>query len=199
MAPRKSIEGGFFVREPLPQVTSAGLRARRPSFAGRVLHGQGSLAYPGRRVSSSGRPYISFDELARYVVVDRAINNFDGIMAFYYSAKNLESALARCSEHPGATSRFPSQRKTQCIAIQSRLNDARLVANRAQSELVGQIGEAALAGATISCVKRIFPKVTAVIDSVSEEEIADELDGPVRLVADPSLLVVEATSGRTSK
>jgi uncharacterized protein (DUF342 family) len=113
--------------------------------------------------------------------------------------KNLESALARCSEHPGEASRFPSQRKTQCIDVQSRLNDARLVANRVQSELVGQIGGAALAGATISCVKRIFPKVTVVIDSVSEEELADELDGPVRLVADPGLLVVEAGSGRASK
>jgi hypothetical protein len=29
-------------------------------------------------------PFINFDELARYIVVDRAINNFDGIMAFYY-------------------------------------------------------------------------------------------------------------------
>jgi hypothetical protein len=29
-------------------------------------------------------PHISLDELARYIVVDRAINNFDGIMAFYY-------------------------------------------------------------------------------------------------------------------
>jgi len=29
-------------------------------------------------------PFLNFDELARYIVVDRAINNFDGIMAFYY-------------------------------------------------------------------------------------------------------------------
>ena len=29
-------------------------------------------------------PYLDFDYLARYVVVDRAIANFDGIMAFYF-------------------------------------------------------------------------------------------------------------------
>ena len=28
--------------------------------------------------------YVDFDQLARYIVVDRAIANFDGIMAFYY-------------------------------------------------------------------------------------------------------------------
>ena len=29
-------------------------------------------------------PYLDFDYLARYIVVDRAINNFDGIMSFYF-------------------------------------------------------------------------------------------------------------------
>ena len=29
-------------------------------------------------------PYIDFDYLARYIVVNRAINDFDGVMAFYY-------------------------------------------------------------------------------------------------------------------
>jgi spore coat protein CotH len=29
-------------------------------------------------------PFVDFDELARYIVVDRAIANFDGVMAFYY-------------------------------------------------------------------------------------------------------------------
>ncbi len=31
-------------------------------------------------------PYLDFDYLARYIVVDRAITNSDGIMAFYYGA-----------------------------------------------------------------------------------------------------------------
>ncbi|HYQ43856.1 MAG TPA: CotH kinase family protein [Polyangiaceae bacterium] len=29
-------------------------------------------------------PYVDFDYLARYIVVNRAINDFDGVMAFYY-------------------------------------------------------------------------------------------------------------------
>lgn len=29
-------------------------------------------------------PYLDFDNLARFIVVDRGINSFDGIMAFYY-------------------------------------------------------------------------------------------------------------------
>jgi hypothetical protein len=31
-------------------------------------------------------PSLDFDQLARYIVVDRAINNYDGIMAFYYGS-----------------------------------------------------------------------------------------------------------------
>ncbi|HEY5957811.1 MAG TPA: CotH kinase family protein [Polyangiaceae bacterium] len=31
-------------------------------------------------------PYVDFDQLARYIVVDRAINNFDGIMSFYFGS-----------------------------------------------------------------------------------------------------------------
>jgi spore coat protein CotH len=31
-------------------------------------------------------PYLDFDYLARYIVVDRAITNYDGIMAFYYGS-----------------------------------------------------------------------------------------------------------------
>ena len=31
-------------------------------------------------------PYVDFDYLARYIVVDRAINNFDGVMAFYFGS-----------------------------------------------------------------------------------------------------------------
>ena len=31
-------------------------------------------------------PYLDFDYLARYIVVDRALDNFDGIMVFYYGS-----------------------------------------------------------------------------------------------------------------
>lgn len=34
--------------------------------------------------ASKMAPYLDFDDLARYIVVDRGINNFDGIMAFYF-------------------------------------------------------------------------------------------------------------------
>jgi uncharacterized protein len=108
--------------------------------------------------------------------------------------KNLESALGGCVEQPGMANRFPSQRKMLTIQLQSRLVDARLSAKRAQAELVAQIRGAALVGAAISSVKRIFPKVTVVIDSVCEEEIASELAGPIRLVLDRDHLAIKSSA-----
>jgi hypothetical protein len=36
--------------------------------------------------STTIAPFLDLDYLARYIVVDRGINNFDGIMAFYFGA-----------------------------------------------------------------------------------------------------------------
>lgn len=36
--------------------------------------------------ATSVAPFVDFDYLARYIVVDRAIANYDGIMAFYYGS-----------------------------------------------------------------------------------------------------------------
>jgi uncharacterized protein (DUF342 family) len=114
--------------------------------------------------------------------------------------KNLESALARCVEQPGVSNRFPSQRKTQTIQFQSRLHDARALAKRAQAEVSEQMARTTLVGATISSAKRVFPKVTLVIDSICEEEIVDELAGPVRLSLDKERLAIKAvTSNRPQK
>lgn len=110
--------------------------------------------------------------------------------------KNLESALARCVEQPGVSMRFPSQRKTQVIQFQTRLCDARLVVKRSQAELSAQMERVLLVGATIFSAKQIFPKVTVVLDSLAEEEIVDELAGPIQLVFDRDRLTVEARSGR---
>jgi hypothetical protein len=108
---------------------------------------------------------------------------------------NLESALGRWVEQPGATIRFPAQRKTQMIQLQSRLTDARLAARRAHAELLAQMHGAAPVGATIASAKQVFPRVTLVIDSVCEEEIATELTGPVRLTLDREQLTIKAVSG----
>jgi uncharacterized protein (DUF342 family) len=112
--------------------------------------------------------------------------------------RNLESALARYGEQPGATIRYPSQRKTQVIQLQSRLTDARGAAKRAIAELAAQIGGVALVGATIASAKRIFSKVTLVIDSVCEEETTADLAGPVRLGADHEQLVLRPISSKRS-
>jgi uncharacterized protein len=112
--------------------------------------------------------------------------------------KNLESAHAKCVDQPGFSNRFPSQRKTQGIQLQSRLADARTVAKRAQSELAAQTRGTALVGATISSMKQVFPKVTLVIDSVCEEEVAMDMDGPVRLLADVDQLVIKPVAGKAS-
>jgi len=108
--------------------------------------------------------------------------------------KNLESALARCVDQPGVSSRFPSQRKTQMIQFQTRLGDARLVAKRELASLSSQMRGASLVGATISSAKQVFPKVTLVIDSVCEEEVSDEIAGPVRLALDRDRLAIKATA-----
>jgi hypothetical protein len=114
--------------------------------------------------------------------------------------KNLESALARCAEQPGVVNRYPSQRKTQLIQFQTRLGDARVVAKRSQAELSAQMKMtgAALVGATIASAKQVFPKVTLVIDSVGEEEVATEMTGPVRLALDRDRLAIKVVASKRS-
>jgi uncharacterized protein (DUF342 family) len=104
--------------------------------------------------------------------------------------KNLESALAKLVEQPGQDARFPSQRKTQVIQLQSRLGDARAATKRVRAELAGYLMGAALVGASIASAKQIFPKVRVVIDSVCEEEVMSEIAGPVRLGSDATLLAI---------
>ena len=113
--------------------------------------------------------------------------------------KNLESALARCVDQPGVSNRFPSQRKTQMIQFQTRLHDARLVVKRAQAELSAQMESTTLVGATISSAKQVFPKVTLVIDSICEEEIIDEIAGPVRLSFDREHIAIKAVASKRSQ
>lgn len=109
--------------------------------------------------------------------------------------KNLESALGNW-EQPGASLRFPGQRKTQMILLQTRLADARVVARRAQAALLAQRGGAGQVGATIASAKQIFPRVTLVIDSIGEEEVATELTGPVLLALDREQLTIKPVSGK---
>jgi uncharacterized protein (DUF342 family) len=110
--------------------------------------------------------------------------------------KNLESALAKWVEQPGASVRFPAQRKTQMIQLQSRLSDARLVSRRAHTELLAKMRGAEVVGATIASAKQVFPRVTLVIDSVGEETIATELTGPVLLTLDREQLTIKAAPGK---
>lgn len=113
--------------------------------------------------------------------------------------KNLESALGRIVEQPGVSVRFPSQRKTQVIQLQTRLGDARLAAKRAQAELRAQVQDAALVGAGIASSKRIFPKVTLVLDSVCEEEVTTDLAGPVRVGLDRAQLSIQSRPARPGR
>lgn len=125
--------------------------------------------------------------------VEKARQNLAHALAL---VKNLESALARCAEQPGVTSRYPSQRKTQMIQFQSRLADARALAKRTQAELVAQLRGAALTGATIASAKQVFPKVTLVIDSVAEEEVTVEIAGPVRFALDHDPMAIKVVAGK---
>ena len=110
--------------------------------------------------------------------------------------RNLESALANSQDKPGAAMRLPSLRKTQTTQLNVRLTDARLVAKRAQADLLAQVEGLPVAGATISAVKRVFPKVTVVIDSICEEEFTTEVTGPVRFVADKDHVAVKVAAGK---
>lgn len=104
--------------------------------------------------------------------------------------KNLESALSQLMEQPGHSVRFPSQRKTQVIQLQSRLIDARSATQRVRAELASYLRGASLVGASIASAKQIFPKVRLVIDSACEEEVMTEISGPVRLGIDATLLAI---------
>jgi uncharacterized protein (DUF342 family) len=111
-------------------------------------------------------------------------------------ARNLESAVSSFLEKPGMAVRLPSQRKTQTTQLQVRLTDARSAVKRARAELAAQAHGMPVAGATITSAKQVFPKVTLVIDSLCEEEIASEIPGPVGLRADPDQMAIAVVSGK---
>ena len=75
--------------------------------------------------------------------------------------------------------------------MQARLADTRIVLKNAQAALSAQVRGMPLAGATIATQKQIFPKVTVVLDSVCEEEIAEEIPGPVKLMANIERMAIE--------
>jgi uncharacterized protein (DUF342 family) len=109
---------------------------------------------------------------------------------------NLESTLGDCVEKPGFASRFPAQRKTQLIQLQTRLVDARMATKRAHADLAAKAHGCTPTGAVIVVGKQIFSKVTLVIDSVCEEEIAIDMTGPVRLIADHDHFAIKTVSGK---
>ena len=111
--------------------------------------------------------------------------------------KNLESAVSDIQDKPGFPSKLPSLRKTQTAQWMVRLTDARLIAKRAESALLAHASGMPLAGASISSVKRVFPKVTVVIDSICEQEFATEVAGPVRLMADKDRAAVKVAGARS--
>jgi uncharacterized protein len=111
--------------------------------------------------------------------------------------RNLESALGNFQDRPGAAVTFPSQRKTQLTQLNVRLTDARVVAKRAQADLIAQVNGLAVAGATLSSVKRVFPKVTVVIDCICEQEFTAEVAGPVRFMADQDQVAIKLIGGKT--
>ncbi len=110
--------------------------------------------------------------------------------------KNLESALGMLVQQPNASVRSRTQHYMQTSQMQTRLADAQLVVRRSQAELLALMRGAVPAGATIASAKQIFPRVTLVIDSVCEEEVATELTGPVFLTLDREQLTIKVMSGR---
>ena len=92
---------------------------------------------------------------------------------------------------------MPSLKKTQTTQLSVRLTDARVVARRAQANMLSRIGCLSVAGASIASTKSVFPKVTVVIDSICEDELATEVAGPVRFVADSAQAAVKIVGGKS--
>jgi uncharacterized protein (DUF342 family) len=105
--------------------------------------------------------------------------------------RSLESMVTCMQRSNLCGTSFPSQRKTQLTQMQTRLADARIVLKNLQTALAAQVQGLPLTGAHITTQRQIFPKVTMVIDSVCEQEVAEDLPGPVNLVANPETLAIE--------
>ncbi len=109
--------------------------------------------------------------------------------------RSLESMQTDLLGRPGFTPRYPSQTKTQLTQVHARLTDALIVLRNAQGQVQARSQGVPLAGASITAQKRIFPKVTLVVDSLCEEEITEERMGPAKLIANSDALHIEPVAG----
>jgi len=107
------------------------------------------------------------------------------------TVRSLDSMVTCMQRSNLCGTKFPSQRKTQQIQMQGRLADTRIVLKNAQTALAAQVHGLPLTGATIATQKQIFPKVTVILDSVCEEEIAEEIPGPTKLAVNAERLAIE--------
>lgn len=104
---------------------------------------------------------------------------------------SLEAMQSELQPVPGVIPSFPLRAKTQLTQVQARLADALVVLKNTQAQLLAKAAGADRAGACIVTQKQIFPKVTLVIDSLCEQEVAEERHGPNKLFANPETVCNE--------
>ena len=80
--------------------------------------------------------------------------------------------------------------------MQAKLEDARKAQRKVSQELIQLAESNPHQGASVSTVKQVFPNVHISIDSICLRAVTVEINGPVKMVADPVSGETKLVSGR---
>ncbi len=108
----------------------------------------------------------------------------------------LERALGPFRDVTDRLSQIPPIQRARIVSLQSRLDDARKAYRKVSQELIQLAESNPHQGAAVSAVRQVFPNVHVSIDSICLQSVAVEINGPVKMVADPVTGETKLVSGR---
>jgi uncharacterized protein (DUF342 family) len=98
---------------------------------------------------------------------------------------NLEKSLGPFLDDPKKLEHSTKNQHDRMVALQAQLDDTRKSLNKFRRDLVQLAASNPHRGANISTQKQIFPNVQLSIDAICLTLVKVEINGPVKMVADP--------------
>jgi uncharacterized protein (DUF342 family) len=99
--------------------------------------------------------------------------------------RNLEKSLGPFLDDPKKLEQCTKTQQDRMIALQAQLDNTRITLNKFRRDLVQLAASNPHRGAIISTQKQIFPNVQLSIDAICLTLVKVEINGPVKMVADP--------------
>ena len=108
----------------------------------------------------------------------------------------LEGALGPFRDATDRLNQVPPTQRARIVSLQAKLEDARKAQRKVSQELIQLAESNPHQGASVSTVKQVFPNVHISIDSICQQSVTVEINGPVKMVADRVAGETKLVSGR---